>query len=73
MGNQMAAATDNDNDIKNDSSGNTIRFRSAGRAPLPPSAGVAITVTGPAAKPVVHGTVNVAVANVPQIVFDNPG
>lgn len=69
MGKNMA---DNDQDIKNDNSGNSVKFRSAGRHPLPPSAGIPITVTNPSGKPVVHGTVNNAVTNASQIVFDNP-
>lgn len=56
-------------DIKSDASGNTVRFRSNGDHPLPPSAGKPITVTGNA----VHGTVNNAAITAPQIVFDNPG
>ena len=59
-------------DIKNDASGNTVRFRSNGREPLPPSAGKPVTVTGPASAPSVHGTVNNAATNTPQVIFDNP-
>lgn len=63
---------DNDQDIRSDSSGNTVRFRSGGTHPLPPSAGKAVTVTGPTAAPVVHGTVNNSTLNASKIVFDNP-
>jgi hypothetical protein len=59
-----------DLDIKSgDSSNNIVRFRSAGTTPLPPSAGKPVAVIGAA----VHGTVNNATTNAPQIVFDNPG
>lgn len=56
-------------DIKSDASGNTVRFRSSGQHPLPPSAGKPVTVVGAS----VHGTVNNAAITAPQIVFDNPG
>lgn len=68
MGKTMA---DNNQDIKSDASGSAVKFRSTGTNVLPPSAGIPVTVTG-TAKPLVHGTVNVATPNVPQIVFDNP-
>ncbi len=59
-----------DIDIKSsDSSNNVVRFRSTGTSPLPPSAGKPVAVTGAS----VHGTVNNAATNAPQIVFDNPG
>jgi hypothetical protein len=61
-------------DIKSDASGNTVRFRSSGTHPLPPSAGKAMVVTGtPASGGVVaHGTVSGSAAQGPGIVFDNP-
>ena len=60
-------------DIKSDASGNTVRFRSSGQHPLPPSAGKPVTVTGTTATgTTVHGEVNTGAATAPRVVFDNP-
>jgi len=59
-------------DITIDKSGSTVKFRSSGQHPLQPSAGRAMVVTGAAANPAAHGTVNAAAITAPAVIFDNP-